>query len=68
MSELHFLVVFDTETKSFRVGDLDEAPVDSDESVFDTEAAKWRVPTEAEAALAADAEGLLIDAVKGIKS
>jgi hypothetical protein len=66
MSELHFLVVFDTETKSFRVGDLGEMPVDSDESVWDAAADEWRRPTDEESSLAVDAEGVLIHAVHGI--
>jgi hypothetical protein len=66
MSELHFLVVFDTETSTFRVGDLNEMPVDSDESVWDAEADEWRRPTDEESSLAVDAEGVLIHAVKDI--
>ena len=32
MPELHFLIVFDTETRHLWVGDLGEAPVDSDDT------------------------------------
>lgn len=65
MSELHLLVVFDTETKTFRVGDLGEMPVDSDEYVWDGDEDEWRIPTEAEQSLAADAEGYLIARLEG---
>lgn len=63
MSELHLLVVFDTETKSFRVADLGEMPVDSDEAVWDQEDEEWRTATETEAGAYVDAEGLLISAL-----
>jgi hypothetical protein len=66
MSELHFLVVFDTETSTFRVGSLDEGPTDSRQPVWDIEADKWRRPTDEESSLAVDAEGVLIHAVKDI--
>jgi len=49
MSELHLLVVFDTETKGFRVSDLSEMPVDPDESVWEPETEEWRGLTDAEA-------------------
>jgi len=66
MSELHLLVVFDTETKVFRVGDLGEMPVDSDASVWDRETEEWRPNTEAEVDVYVDAEGLLISALANL--
>lgn len=59
MSELHILVVFDTETNTFRVGSLNEAPVDSDESVWDRDTEEWRPPTFAEEGWAIEAEQIL---------
>jgi len=66
MSELHLLVVFDTETRTFRVADLGEMPVDSDASVWDRETEEWRPNTEAEVETYIGAEGLLIDALANI--
>jgi len=66
MSELHLLVVFDTEARTFRVADLGEMPVDSDEAVWDANTDEWRTPTEAEVETYIGAEGLLIDALANI--
>jgi hypothetical protein len=59
MSELHLLVVFDTETKTFRVTTMDEAPVDSDEAVWDADEEEWRPPTRDEVDLFIEAEDTL---------
>jgi len=66
MSELHLLVVFDTVDRTFRVADLGEMPVDSDEAVWDEAADEWRPPTEAEVETYIGVEGLLIDALATI--
>jgi hypothetical protein len=68
MSELHLLVVFDTETKRFRVGDLSEAPVDSDESVWEPEAEEWRGLTDAEADAYSEVCDLVSDALANINA
>jgi hypothetical protein len=59
MSELHLLVVFDTETKTFRVAGMDEAPVDSDEAVWEADNDEWRAPTRDEIDLLIEAEDRL---------
>jgi hypothetical protein len=66
MSELHLLVVFDTETKSFRVGDLSEMPVDSDQSVWDAEFDEWRGLTDAEADAYSEVCDLASDALANL--
>jgi len=66
MSELHLLVVFDTVDRTFRVADLGEMPVDSDEAVWDAETDEWRAPTEAEIEISIGAAGILIDALDTI--
>jgi len=66
MSELHLLVVYDTEARNFRVADLGEMPVDSDEAVWDAEIDEWRTPTETETETYIGVEGLLIDALATI--
>ena len=66
MSELHLLVVFDTETKSFRVGDLYEMPVDSDQSVWDAEFDEWRGLTDAEADAYSEVCDLASDALANL--
>jgi hypothetical protein len=66
VSELHFLIVFDTETGDLRVAGMNEAPVDSDEYVWDPDKDEWRIPTDEESDTAVDVEGLLIAAVHGI--
>jgi len=65
MSEISMHVVFDTETKTFRVEGTDSMPVDSDEYVFDPDTDEWRIPTEEEVTFAIDAERILIDALAG---
>lgn len=42
MAELHFMIVLDTDTKLFRVGDLAEGPRDADEGVWDDDEQEWR--------------------------
>lgn len=59
MSELHLLVVFDTDSKTFRVTGMNESPVDSDEAVWDAEAEEWRTPTRDEIDLLIEAEDRL---------
>ena len=43
MAQIHFGVMYDTETNTITEVGLDEMPVDSDESVFDAD--EWRRPT-----------------------
>jgi hypothetical protein len=59
MPELHLLVVFDTDTRTYHLADLAEAPVDSDASVWDAAADEWRTPTDAERDLYMEAESAL---------
>jgi len=65
VADLHILLVVNSETGDIRTGDLKEAPVDSDESVFDDP--EWRSPTDFERAVLMDAlaqVGWLIDPIK----
>jgi len=59
MAEIHVLVVIDSDTRKMRVADMTEAPVDSDEVVWDADEDEWRQPTGAELDLLTDSEGLL---------
>ena len=44
MSQIHFGVMYDTETGEFSQVALEEMPVDSKESVFDVNHDTWRRP------------------------
>lgn len=57
MAQLHLLVVVDSEDGSFHLAGMNEAPVDSDQAVFDDP--EWRSPTEAEINTLIDAEAKL---------
>jgi len=46
MAQIHFGVMYDTETATFTEVDMQSMPVDSDEYVFAHD--EWRHPTEAE--------------------
>lgn len=62
MSELHILVVIDSETGKMRVAGMDEAPVDSDEDVWDDP--DWRSMTDAEYAQLTSCEDALTQAIE----
>ena len=69
MAELHLLLVIDSETKKVRIADLDEAPVDSREGVYDVILINkggdgWRGATDREVSTIIDVEFEVINALK----
>lgn len=59
MSQLHLLLVIDSETMTMHIEGMETAPVDSTMSVFDDP--EWRAPTAAEQVTLIDAEVRLHD-------
>ena len=62
MSELHILVVADSKTGKMRVAGMEEAPVDSQEWVWDDP--DWRHPTDEEVDQVMAAEHALTQAIE----
>jgi len=62
MSQLHSLLVIDSETREIHITGIDEAPVDS-KGVWDTEREVWRYPTDAELDNLLDVEDQIISAL-----
>ncbi len=66
MAQLHYVVVYDTESASVRLAGCEEAPVDSDEYAFDADTDEWRPPTDDEYAAYMGMEFHLIEAMRDI--
>ncbi len=66
MAQLHYVVVYDTESATVLVTGCEEAPVDSDEYVFDQDTDEWRGPTDEEYAAYMEMESHLVEAMRDV--